>query len=67
MGLRGQGQGQAGRAGTGHQDAGRAPHETSATRHQAAGSAATPARTDVAVLQDAAVSQSPQFVQPNAL
>ena len=43
MGL--QGQGQAGRAGTGHQDAGRARHETPAGRHQAAASAAAPART----------------------
>ena len=34
MGL--QGQGQAGRAGAGHQDAGRARHETAARRHQAA-------------------------------
>ena len=43
MGL--QGQGQAGRAGPGHQNADRTRHETSARRHQAAASAAAPARS----------------------
>jgi hypothetical protein len=43
--VMGQGQGQAGRPGTGHQDAGRARHNTAAGRHQAAASAATSART----------------------